>query len=448
MKKKISLILTLIILISTNATVAYAAYNINEIGVPIEAESVLLMNTDNGQTLLKKNSDKRMNPASLTKIMTAIVVLEHYKDKNIDEETITAKAGLFNEFKGINISNADIRSGEVLTVRQLLYCIMLQSANEAANILADQVGGNTEGFAQIMNDTAKRIGANNTNFVNAHGLYNENHYTTAEDMAIISKHAMTLPGFMDIVSTSTYKIPQTNKHEPRTLTTTVLLQDKTRGAQYYKPYVKGIKTGTLPEAGRCVVTTATKNGVNYLLVVLNAPLSTTASPQNKSFTDTINIYEWAFKNLNSLKVADKNEAITEMPLKLASGKDFLLVYPKDDFLVSVPDGANESAIKKVFEMPEIIKAPIEQGQIIGKCEFVLFDEVVGSVELIANEKIEVSYPLLIMDTIKRGFSSVWAKIVLGIVVVFAGVYLFSMVKANQNKERKIKRSKKIRRRKI
>lgn len=437
--KKIILSLTIfILLINFNFKDVKANYKPD---INILAESYLLINMDNEQTLLEKDIDKKMYPASLTKIMTAIIVLENVND--IDQTTFTATQGLFDEFFGLDISNADIRIGETLTVRQLLYASLLQSANEAANILAYNVGDkNIDKFVKMMNNKAKEIGANNTNYVNPHGLFSENQYTTASDLYKITKYALSIPIFKEIVSKSKYPVPQTNKHEPRILSTTLLMQDKNNGGKYYRSYIKGVKTGTLPEAGRCLVTSAEINKSNYICIVLNSPLKDAAGKpyqDNMSFIDSINMYEWLQSSLKTEKVAETDKAITETNIQLSKNKDHVLLYPDKNFSLLIPKDSNESVIKKNIILNENLKAPIKSGQIIGKCQFLLFDKVLGEVNLISSENIDVSYVLLIADIIKRALSSIWAKIISILIIFSIALYIITMIKTNKKRTYKIRK---------
>jgi len=443
MKRTISLTLCFIICISLvfNSKNIVNANFIDKVNV--SASTALLINMENDQIIFEKNSNAKVFPASLTKILTTIVVLENVKD--IDKTIYTANYDDFDEFVGINISNADIRSDEQLTVRQLLYASMLQSANEAANVLARNVFGSREKFILEMNNTAKRVGATNSNFVNPHGLFDEKQYTTAGDMYKITKHALQIPVFKDIAFSSTYDIPATNKHKPRRLTTTVLMQDRIRGGSYYRSYIKGVKTGTLPEAGRNVITTATINNVNYLSIVMNAPINDTNGvkyPHNKSFTDTIAMFNWVRSNLKKQKVAETDVAIAESKVSLTSQNDFVLLYPKDNYSVVIPKDTDDSVVKKTFNIGDKLKAPLKSGDVVGTVTFSLFDKDVGQVDLIVAENVKLNYLLLIIDTVKNVLSSTIVKIILTVLAIASICYVYMTIKINKKRGKKIKRSKK------
>ena len=197
----------------------------------------------------------------------------------------------------------EVITNEKVNYNDLLYALLLPSACEAANIIAYNLGnGNINEFVKMMNDKAAELGCNDTTFANAHGLHDENQLTTASDMSKIVQYAMTLPKFMEIASTTQYTLEPTEVHKTGTFLkhTNAMLQ---KDSQYYYKYAMGIKTGTLDEAGRCLVSTAEKDGVKYLVVSMNAPM--TDNDGNSVFyncVDHTTLYEWAFNKLVNTKI--------------------------------------------------------------------------------------------------------------------------------------------------
>ncbi|MDF2567049.1 MAG: D-alanyl-D-alanine carboxypeptidase, partial [Oscillospiraceae bacterium] len=284
---------------------AYAAFTPTH---PVNSQAAYMVNTDTGTVIYEKNADKRMYPASLTKIMTAIIAMEQTKD--LDKTVVTAPSYIFDELYGQNASNADIRQGEKVTMRDLLYACILPSACEAGSIIADYIGkGSIPDFTAMMNEKAKELGATGTNFVNAHGLFDASQYTTAKDMYLITKYAMSVPGFLEIAGTYKHTMKATNKHsEKRNIYHTNLLLKNNGTNPYYYPYAKGIKTGTLDESGRNLISIASKDGYNYLLVTLGAPMS---DPSGKilCYNDAINLYEWAFSRFKVKAILKTTETV-------------------------------------------------------------------------------------------------------------------------------------------
>ncbi len=215
------------------------------------ASAMALVDGDTGELIYSKNCDARREPASTTKICTAITVLEH--ETNLDIPVPVPK-----EAVGIEGSSLYLKAGELLSVRDLLYGLMLQSGNDCAVALAIIVGGSVEGFVKMMNETAQNAGATNTNFVNPNGLHHEDHYTTARDLCLISVYAMRNPTFRDIVSTKRHKIPESNRNFPNK---NKILFNYAGG--------NGIKTGFTRASGRCLVSSATRDGKTYICTVMN-----------------------------------------------------------------------------------------------------------------------------------------------------------------------------------
>ena len=216
MKRAISLFLTVLLLLSPLCMVHSAASYNSELDT--SANIVLLMSLDNGAVIFDKNADQKAAPASLTKITTAILVLENCK--NLDE-VITVKQSSIDAISGTNSSTAGLMPGEQISIRNLLYCLLVKSANEAAVILADYVGGGSVSkFVDMMNEFVQKIGCKNTHYMNPHGLDAEGHYTTANDLAIITQYALKLPLFSEITNTVSYKLPATNKSPERNLLST------------------------------------------------------------------------------------------------------------------------------------------------------------------------------------------------------------------------------------
>lgn len=437
--KKLFAVLTAVITMSFSAILPAKAISFTP-DSPIYSEGAYFVNLDTGIVIYEKNADKQLYPASLTKIMTAILVLENIPD--IDNTVITAAPYLFDELYKTGASTADFRPYEEATAKDLLYGMILQSACEAASILADYVGGGSvPAFVEMMNSKAQALGATSTHFANPHGLFDENQYTTAKDMAIITQYAMSLSRFNEISNTTSYTIGTSNKHsEPRTITHTNLMLDKTKGKEYYYASAKGIKTGTLDEAGRCLVSTASKDGYNYLLVTLNAPLKDEAG-NNKfyNFVDAITLYDWAFKYFQYTNILKTDEEIAEVEVKFSSGNDYVLVRPSEEFSTLWPSTLDKSAVQRVIELQEDVVAPVQKGAKLGTMELRLSGESLIKVDLIATDDVARSDWEYNLDIVKKFMSSAWFKTALVAIVVLVVLYIIVHIAVSSKKRRKTKR---------
>lgn len=369
-----------------NPAIVEASYKVS---FKIFSGAAYLINLDTNTVLYEKDADVQMYPASMTKVMTALVAIENVPD--LENTIVTAPSYIFDEFVGVNISNADIRHGEEVRMIDLLYALILPSACEAGSIIADYVGGGSiDKFIDMMNAKAKELGANDTNFGNAHGLFHEAQVTTCRDMALIAKAAMDIPIFEKIASTSSYLMPTTNKHsEERYITHTNYMMSPTRGGSYYYPDVIGIKTGYIGEVGRNLVSMASRNGYNYLIVTMGASLTDDngnyyVSGTNKAFEDHIALYDWAFDSFETQVILKKGDILEEVPVTFGTEQDFVTLVAARDVTALLPINAEASTIlKEPIMLAEEVIAPVQQGAVLGKLELKVQNESFAIVDLLA-----------------------------------------------------------------
>lgn len=415
------------------ATADAAVFNSD---VDTVSKAVYLLNLDTDIAVYEKNSNERLFPASTTKIMTYIVTVENVKDiKNtkvvVEKEILDRLTGT-----GSSLSGLEQFVGQAVTVYDLLNCLMIKSGNDAALLLADFVGnGSVQSFVDMMNEKAKKLECKNTHFVNPHGLHDEDHYTTAEDLAKITKYAQTLPEFNEISNTvSTYLSVDAEKQYP--LITTNYLIDEKRGGDYYYPYAKGIKTGTTDEAGYCLVSTASNSGYTYLCVVLGAPSIDAMGneiEENGAMKDTAAMYDWAFKNLQLKSVIDEQTPVCEIPIELAWNQDTVQLIPQGSFSTILPADIENSSIDIVTDVPDSLTAPVIEGNVIGTATVSYANQELTKVNLIAGETVERSKILFFLDTAKKILRSKWMILAITIVVVLFAIY--AVVTAIYNKKR-------------
>ncbi|NLH01003.1 MAG: D-alanyl-D-alanine carboxypeptidase [Clostridiales bacterium] len=289
---------------------------------PIQSKAVVLMDAATGNILFSKNGDEKVYPASTTKIMTVLLAVEAIEaGKAALSDKVTAGSNITADLSEDG-STSGIVPGETMTLENLLYCAMLSSANEACNIIADHIGGSMETFVGMMNSRAQELGCTGTHFANTHGLPNSNHYTTANDLAKIAREAYSHPLFMEICNTAEKTIPATNMSDERKLQNTNGLINKNSELYqgYYYEYAKGIKTGHTNDAGYCLVSSASKNDINLLCVVMGGQaIKKTNSTQYTNFTDSIEVYNWAFENYSYRDILETTDLVKDIPVKM--GKD-------------------------------------------------------------------------------------------------------------------------------
>lgn len=437
LKTVASLLLAVVITGLSAITPAFADY---DPGFDVDAEAVYFINLDTGKVIYEKDADKKVYPASTTKIMTALLALENIPD--LDTPQIELKLYIQNALSGTGASLAGILRGETFTPRELLYAALLPSGNEAAMMLGDYVGdGSLDYFAEMMNEKAAELGAVNTHFVNASGMHDDDHYTTAYDMYLITMAALENETFREIVSTNYYYAGEDQNGNPLHWNTTNFLISP--GSTYYYPYATGVKTGTTDEAGRCLVSTAEKDGYHYLMVMMGAPQYDSNGEkleENMVFKQTIELYDWAFSSFSNKTLIEKDVGVGEVPLKLArGGKDYLLIKSGEVFTDLLPNEIEASSITMELDLPAVVNAPIKEGEQVGTIRLMLAGEEIGSVSAVAAEDVDASLIATLIDQFKRLFRSFLAKFIVVFVILSIIAYITITVLRGRNKNRYYRR---------
>ena len=409
----------------------------------VNSETAYMVNIDTGTVIFKKDENKKMYPASFTKIMTFIVATEALKGQDLKGVMVTAPSYIYDELYGLGASTADIRQGEKVSMYDLLHAMLIPSACEAASIVADYVGkGSIPKFVEQMNAKAKALGANNSHFVNAHGLHNPDQLSTAYDMYLITREAMKNPLFMEICSKSRYTMTPTEKHPASSkwiITNTNWMMDKVLGGtKYYYPYVKGIKTGTTDESGKNLITSAAKDGYNYLLVTMGAPVKYPNGDKINdilSFIDHKSLYAWAFDKYKVKTVLKANETIQEVKLKNCWGTDHMLLAPAKDVTALLPSDVDVTSIQRIPQVPSEIKAPIQKGDKVGTVKLKLADETFLTVDLVATADAKRSTLLFVWNGILSVFSSFWFKLAVILCILAVGGYIVFMISVNKKRKK-------------
>lgn len=407
---------------------SYRFYDAND----ITTNSVLLINEDTGETIFEKNANERLSIASLTKIMTYIIVSENVED--LKSTNILVKPEIISMIDP-DSSISGLKSGDELTVFALLHCLMMSSGNDAAYVLADYIGkGSVPNFVEMMNNKVNEIGCLNTHFTGPDGMYDEDHYSTAWDMYLITKYAIKLPYFMEICGKREYKVFDDDR---KLIKNTNKMLDPFQ-KDYYCPYVKGIKTGFLSEAGRCLISLASKNDKSYICIAIGGPevdINNDGIKENIAMIETKNLYNWAFDNLDIKKIANKNDPLGQVKLKYAWGKDKLLLTPEKDVELILPKDITLSDIDIKFFIPKIIKTPVKKGDLVGSAKLKYNGEDLREVTLLSAENVPINILIFIVENLKSIIFSKWMLIIL----FLGGLYLYFTIVINKNiKNKKLK----------
>ncbi|NLD29680.1 MAG: D-alanyl-D-alanine carboxypeptidase [Clostridiales bacterium] len=412
---------------------AHAAYNAE---VEFESDIVYMESLDQGTVIFNKNADKKTPMASLTKITTAMVVLEKADDL---QRVCTVTQDELDELAGTNSSTAGLVDGEQLTVEQLLYLLMVHSANEAAIILAHEFSGTTAAFVEEMNAYAAKLGCKDTHYLNPHGLDAEGHYTTARDLALIIRHALQNDEFTKIVGTPVYEMEATNKRDATKYNNTNSLL--VPGSYYSYTPCKGIKTGTTAEAGYCLASYASQNGYTYLTIIIQGAegwKNRTYSGGNTAFNETIRAYKWVFDNIKLTPIATPKDKVTQVNVDLGRKKDKVTLVPAQEVQALIPSSIDSSGISIELipeSLPKEILAPIKPGDKIGKAKVLYAGEELTTVDLAASEEVKRSWPATIWYYVKKGFGYWSVRIAaLALLLLLIALLIWRRVKQKQQKD--------------
>ena len=398
---------------------------VKENEISTSAAACLLMDYDTGKIIYDKNIYKRMYPASTTKIMTAILALEHC---NLSDTATASYEAIYTV--PYDYSNANIQVGEQLTINQLLNVLLIASANEAANVLAEHIAGSVSSFAAMMNAKASELGCMDTHFVNANGIHNENHYSTAYDLALIAKYAMQNETFRKIVATSTYTLPATNKFATNDRvfknTNELILKDESdRVDNYYYPYAIGIKTGYTSAAKNCLVSCSQKDGKEYIAVILGA--ETTDNGLAVRYLDSKALFNYAFENIHSKTLYEKGSVLKTIKVKNGSlTTRNLKVLIEDDITVVTKKSVDLNSVIPNVEFKEDLKAPVSANSVIGKITYNI-------------DGVEYTSDLLAANDVKE--STLLNKILIALAIIFV-VYVIYKISGSKKKNKKKSKKKK------
>lgn len=403
------------------------------------AGAAIVVDGDNDEVLYSLNADKKMYPASLTKIMTSLVVLEAIDNGELSLDTeITASAQAVQLPEGS--STAGIKAGEILTVEQLLYCDLVPSANEACNILAEAVAGSEEAFVARMNAKAAKLGAVNTHFTNPHGLHDDDHYTTAYDIYLMARAAMEYDIFRTIVSTAMYILPETNLSPARTLYSTNYFLSNWYVIGYTYDKAIGIKTGYTEEAGRCLASAAVdEQGRTFYCVVMGSEFAYDEAGNyiRYSFSESQRLLEWAFDNFQRITLLDENtsDIIREVPVTL-SETDYVLALPVGSIQATMPTDYDPANAQFIIELPESLEAPVTAGTKLGTVSIVYEGVNYGTLDMVASDDVERSDYLYYKAMIAYYWSLWWVKAAVIAVAVLLVILILFLVFIRPRKRRK------------
>ena len=425
--KKFKIFPLVLIICLIMAMAAPSAFALEE--PDINAKAAVLVDLDSGKVLYGHNQDQQRAPASLTKVMTVLLTLEAVDSGRIGLADIVTAQDDCRVGMADDSSTSFIMPGDQVSVRELLYCCLLQSANEGCNILGRYIGGSIAGFVEMMNQKAAELGCVNTHFMNTNGLTTEGHYSSAYDMYLMFRECLKYPLFMEICNTTIYypQAPCVNGGQPMNNSNALIniTSIYSNGGKYLYDGATGGKTGYTYAAGYCLVTTAERSGVHVLAVVMGCDGALNAGIEDYyNFIDSDVLYDWAFDNFSYRSVLSKSEVMSRLEVALSEADDLAMLRPAEDLEILVANETSDEAIgREVIVYDQNLKAPLAAGTVLGEVRVTVDGELVKTVKLVNSSDIELSRSAYLKARLGDLFSKGWVIALLSLVMVFAVIYI-------------------------
>lgn len=393
------------------------------------SKSACVYNVDYGTYVYESGADEQVYPAGTVKLMTALLALEHFDDVG---ETVTVTEEMLD---GVEGSSAGFDAGEVLTVEQLLAALIVSNSNDAAQILAYAVAGNSGAFLQQMNDRAAKLGMDGTRYLNVTGLHNARMFTTARDVVRVTAEVIKYRKFTELAAAEVYTIPATNLNGERLLHNRNLFLSTYYNLYYRLDSVNGASCSYTGDTGYCLSVTATdSSGLTYIFAVMNSDESSAGDTDVRGCDDAVKLMNWTFRNHSSVAVVDTGTMVCEIPVRLSSNVDHVIALPARRISALVANDADLSQIVRTEYTlkEETLTAPVSAGQVIGELTVYFNGSVLGRVDLVAKSNVDRSFWLFAADRLGRFFSRpAVIAIVAAVIVISVAVSIRSSIRRSK-----------------
>ncbi len=340
------------------------AFPPNDEDFRIRAKATALIELNSHTIVYAQELDRQLYPASLTKIMTCMLALEHGNLDDILTVSETSLQGL-SEYG----STAGLKQGEQLSLRELLYCIMVSSANEGCNVVAEYIAGSTDAFVAMMNEKAAALGMHGTHYANPHGLHDSEHYTTVRDLAVLGTWAWQNSQFREFATTTHHVVPATNLSDERTLITTNYLTSTETYGRYYYEKARGVKTGFTTPAGGCLISTASDGDLAFMSIVCGCEqlIDDDGKDLDMRFIETRNLFDYGFETFHYVQVLTDTAMLGQPVVLYAKGRKNVVVHAKDNASVLLPRYCEPEDISMQirYDSDAPLEAPLAEGQRVG-----------------------------------------------------------------------------------
>ena len=393
----------------------------------LDGQAALVVDLDSGNILYELNKDQQRAPASLTKIMTTLLALEALEAGRVSlDDKVTAQDDC-RQGMDESSSTAGITPGIVVSFRELLYVTMVGSANEACNVIGSYLAGSVDAFVEQMNARAAQLGCLQTHFVTTNGLPADGHVSTAWDLYLITREAMNHPLFMELANTDSYEPESIDVNGGAVMynSNALLTPYGHYGAGYEYAYASGVKTGFTQAAGYCLISTAEKEGVHVLAVVMGCKgLLNAQINEYRNFSDTIHLYDWVFRNFSYQNVLAASETVTKVPVEFAQDNGQVILHAIQDVSLLLPndiDLAQRETVVTLYEQK--LRAPIEKDTVLGEAHIYVAGRDYGTVKLVNAVPVELARGQYMLQQLRSVFSRGWVIALIAVLLVFFLAYL-------------------------
>lgn len=427
------------------------AFPPNDDDFRIRAKATALIELNSHTIVYAQELDRQLYPASLTKIMTCMLALEHGNLDDILTVSETALQGL-SEYG----STAGLKEGEQISLRELLYCIMVSSANEGCNVVAEYIAGSKDAFVAMMNEKAAYLGMHGTHFANAHGLHDSEHYTTVRDLAVLGTWAWQNSQFREFATTTHHVVPATNLSDERTLITTNYLTSTETYGRYYYEKAQGVKTGFTTPAGGCLISTASDGDLAFMSVICGCEqlIDDDGKDLDMRFVETRNLFDYGFETFHYVQVLTDTAMLGQPVVLYAKGRKNVVVHAKDNASVLLPRycAPEDISMQLRYDSDAPLEAPLAEGQRVGTVtamydgiplvtsDLVTFSKVEREDEIAPGTETDAKGSLL-PELLRYWYLTVPLLLMLFLLVILLIVRAVNVHKAKQEAKRRRQRRK-------
>lgn len=434
--KKIVAVFAVLLIALTLCVPVGAVFDSGTVTAKLKSDVYYMESLDEDTAFFDRNSSKKVPAAAFVKILAAVTAIEKWPE--LDEKVTVSEKNLSLVEYGYGIRTALYKAGEKVTKRELIDCLIIYSANDAASIIAYEVSGSLDAFIKEMQATAEKMGLTSTVVKNIHGFDEEGQYTTAKDIAKMLKYALNYPVFVEAFSASSVTLKKTSLNEERTYNASNKMLNATI-SDYYHSSVTGGKQTMTDKAGECIAVVSSKDGYSYLTVVLGGKLTDVDKDgvdENTCMTDAKKMLNWVYENIRYRVVASPTQHVAMVEVASGKGTDKLRLVPEKETSALVP--ANATTASVLFEVvegtvPEKVKAPVKAGDIIGQANILYAGQILARINIVAAMDVSLSFTGLLMNT-TRAIMTSWVFIIL-VALATAGCIGYLLVSYNTYKKR-------------